>query len=196
MVKIDDTLYFFNHLNIAETKPYWKKILKNVPFDGQWYMQIINRINPNRLCTRNGVWTTPWPQEIVPKFSMPEYDPSFKKTFEQISDEAAIKIKNRISNGEKFAVMWSGGIDSTLVMAALLKNLTLEELKNVTVCCSAESMIECKDTAPNGEFYVGPTYNYMINDGLKVGIHHIPNYQHNPVGVPEDLNSFLKKICV
>lgn len=58
---------------------------------------------------------------------------------------------------------------------------------------SAESMIECKDTAPNGEFYVGPTYNYMIKDGLKIGIHHIPNYQHNPVGVPEDLNSFLQK---
>jgi len=59
---------------------------------------------------------------------------------------------------------------------------------------SAESMIECKDTAPNGEFYVGPTYNYMVKQGLKVGIHHIPNYQHNPVGVPEDLNSFLQKL--
>jgi len=59
---------------------------------------------------------------------------------------------------------------------------------------SAESMIECNDTAPNGEFYVGPTYNYMVKQGLKVGIHHIPNYQHNPVGVPEDLNSFLQKL--
>jgi len=58
---------------------------------------------------------------------------------------------------------------------------------------SAETMIECKDTAPNGEYYVGPSYNYMINQGLKVGIHHIPNFQHNPVGVPEDLNSFLRK---
>ena len=61
---------------------------------------------------------------------------------------------------------------------------------------SAETMIECKDTAPNGEFYVGPTYNYMIEEGLKVGIHHVPNYQHNPVGVPEDLNTFLEKICM
>lgn len=58
---------------------------------------------------------------------------------------------------------------------------------------SAEDMIECNDTAPNGEFYVGPTYNYMIRKDLNVGIHHIPTYQHNPVGVPDDLNSFLKK---
>jgi UDP-N-acetylglucosamine diphosphorylase / glucose-1-phosphate thymidylyltransferase / UDP-N-acetylgalactosamine diphosphorylase / glucosamine-1-phosphate N-acetyltransferase / galactosamine-1-phosphate N-acetyltransferase len=59
---------------------------------------------------------------------------------------------------------------------------------------SAEDMIQCNDTASNGEFYVGPTYNYMIKNGLKVGIHHIPNYQHNPVGVPEDLNSYLSKL--
>ena len=58
---------------------------------------------------------------------------------------------------------------------------------------SAEDMIKCNDRAPNGEFYVGPSYNHMIRQGLKVGIHHIPNYQHNPVGVPEDLNSFLEK---
>jgi NDP-sugar pyrophosphorylase family protein len=58
---------------------------------------------------------------------------------------------------------------------------------------SAESMVRCNDIAPNGEFYVGPSYNHMIKEGLKVGIHHIPNYQHNPVGVPEDLNAFLEK---
>lgn len=58
---------------------------------------------------------------------------------------------------------------------------------------SAEDMIQCNDRAPNGEFYVGPSYNHMIKKGHKVGIHHIPNYQHNPVGVPEDLNSFLEK---
>lgn len=59
---------------------------------------------------------------------------------------------------------------------------------------SAESMIKSNDRAPNGEFYVGPSYNHMIRSGLKVGIHHIPNWQHNPVGVPEDLQIYLNKI--
>lgn len=59
---------------------------------------------------------------------------------------------------------------------------------------SAESMIENSDTAFNGEYYVGPTYNYMIKKfGKKVGIHQIPTWQHNPVGTPEDLNLFFKK---
>jgi dTDP-glucose pyrophosphorylase len=56
---------------------------------------------------------------------------------------------------------------------------------------STEEMILNNDRAPNGEFYVGPSYNYMIKNGLKVGIHHIPNYQHNSVGVPDDLQKFL-----
>jgi dTDP-glucose pyrophosphorylase len=57
---------------------------------------------------------------------------------------------------------------------------------------SAEKMLECDDRSPNGEFYVGPTYNYLIKSGYKIGIHHISNFQHNPVGVPEDLDRFLK----
>ena len=57
---------------------------------------------------------------------------------------------------------------------------------------SASAMIAADDRAPNGEFYVGPSYNYMIKSGLQVGIYHVPNQMHHPVGVPEDLERFLK----
>jgi hypothetical protein len=56
---------------------------------------------------------------------------------------------------------------------------------------SAEAMIASNDRAPNGEFYVGPTYNYMLQIGQTVGIYHIPNQQHHPVGVPIDLENYL-----
>jgi hypothetical protein len=57
---------------------------------------------------------------------------------------------------------------------------------------SAEAMIAADDRAPNGEFYIAPSYNYMINAGLVVGIFHIPIEQHHAVGVPIDLERFLK----
>lgn len=57
---------------------------------------------------------------------------------------------------------------------------------------SADKMIELQDRAPNGEFYIGPTYNHMIRQGFKVGIYHIPNEQHHPVGVPDDLKKYLE----
>jgi NDP-sugar pyrophosphorylase family protein len=59
-------------------------------------------------------------------------------------------------------------------------------------CDSYEAMVFNNDRAPNGEFYVGPSYNYMIKDNKTVGIYHIPNEQHHPVGVPDDLETYLK----
>ena len=58
---------------------------------------------------------------------------------------------------------------------------------------SSLEMIAANDTAPNGEFYIGPSYNYMIKNNKKVGVYHIPNCQHNAVGVPDDLDLFLEK---
>lgn len=57
---------------------------------------------------------------------------------------------------------------------------------------SADAMIDADDRAPNGEFYIAPTYNYMIKQGMNVGIYHIPNEQHHAVGVPVDLEKFLR----
>ena len=59
---------------------------------------------------------------------------------------------------------------------------------------SAKEMISKKDTAPNGEYYVAPTYNYLIAKGFKIGIYHIPDTQHHSVGVPEDLEKYKKLI--
>lgn len=58
---------------------------------------------------------------------------------------------------------------------------------------SSKKMIVANDRAPNGEFYIAPTYNYMINAGQQVGIYHIPNEQHHAVGTPEDLDIYLNK---
>jgi len=57
---------------------------------------------------------------------------------------------------------------------------------------SYDTMIDQNDRAPNGEFYIGPSYNYMIQSDLKVGIYHIPNQCHHPVGVPYDLEKYLE----
>lgn len=58
---------------------------------------------------------------------------------------------------------------------------------------SAKEMIS-KNEKYNGEFYVGPTYNSMILEGKKIGIYHIPSFQHNAVGVPSDLELYMEKL--
>lgn len=42
----------------------------------------------------------------------------------------------------------------------------------------------------NGEFYIGPTYNYLIAEGKKVGIHMIGTDAIHFVGTPKDLENY------
>jgi len=57
---------------------------------------------------------------------------------------------------------------------------------------SYDKMVNAKDISENGEYYVGPTYNYMIEAGRSVGIYHIPEFQHHAVGTPEDLREYIR----
>lgn len=44
----------------------------------------------------------------------------------------------------------------------------------------------------NNEFYVCPVYNYLIKDGMKIGIFNILESQMHGTGTPEDLDIYLK----
>lgn len=56
---------------------------------------------------------------------------------------------------------------------------------------SAKRMISANDRC-NGEFYVCPTYNYLIQENRFIGTYHID--EHIPIGTPEDLRKYLKRI--
>ena len=94
-----------------------------------------------------------------------------------------------------YAKLDRNGYVTAIKEKQVISNLSLNGIhywkKGMYFVASARMMIGADDRAPNGEFYVGPTYNYMINQGLKVGIYHIPNEQHHPVGVPEDLERYI-----
>jgi dTDP-glucose pyrophosphorylase len=55
---------------------------------------------------------------------------------------------------------------------------------------SAKKMISKNITSANGEYYIGPTYNELILDNKKVGIHMITKQAIHFVGTPEDLELY------
>lgn len=145
-MNLDDTIYFSNiRLDYRKQSKFWNRIRSECGAGGQFYIDIAKKVLQNRFVPRNGEWSMPWKQELIPGFEMPAYDPNFSKSFEQVTDERANQIKAKIHNGEKFAVMYSGGMDSTLVLTSLLKNLNKEELESVAVCASIHSIIENPD---------------------------------------------------
>ena len=44
----------------------------------------------------------------------------------------------------------------------------------------------------NNEFYICPTYNYLIRSGKKIGIFNIKQSQMHGIGTPEDLQNYLE----
>jgi len=58
---------------------------------------------------------------------------------------------------------------------------------------SATSMIEHNDRASNNEFYIAPTYNYMIKQGYSIGTHLVTDSEFYPVGTPPDLERYLNE---
>ncbi len=75
-------------------------------------------------------------------FPIPSLRP-IRKTFEDICNERACELLAR-SDTQKVPlyVMWSGGIDSTLVLISLLKHATPEQKAKITVLLSEESIRE------------------------------------------------------
>lgn len=149
----------------------WNDIYDSCDYDGKFFLNIGKRLNPCRFVTRHGEWSLPWEQELIPGFEMPELV-QFDKSFSEVSDSKALKIKQEIEKGTKFAVMYSGGIDSTVIMVALLKNLTETELKNITICCSADSIIENPSFYKNyiqGKFTILDSNLHKYDDLYEMG---------------------------
>lgn len=70
-----------------------------------------------------------------------QYDQKFKSSFTQVTDQRCHDLLLAKSD-RPWAVSWSGGIDSTVIVASLLKNLSKEDRSNVIIYCSPSSIAE------------------------------------------------------
>jgi len=74
-------------------------------------------------------------------------------SFEQISDRRCHDLM--ISHADRpWLVSWSGGIDSTVIVASMIRNMTTEDKKRVTIACNRASVAEnprfyCEQILPN-----------------------------------------------
>ena len=148
MTLLSSTPLYLSQIGFSgRSSQFWYDLYQETGPGGKFAINL-GRNHPNKLQSRSvqSIWSTPWPQEIMPKYFLEAYNPTFDMSLDTVSDLKALEIAMRINRyNEKFAVMYSGGIDSTLVMVALLKNLTNEELKNITIYTSAEAIIENPD---------------------------------------------------
>jgi hypothetical protein len=97
------------------------------------------------LMPRIGVNNLPFHNKFIDLVgaSAPTYNPLFADSWSDITDARAKEIEQLIlSKNKKLGVFWSGGIDSTCILTAILKNFAASSLELVTVLCTSDSVLE------------------------------------------------------
>jgi hypothetical protein len=119
------------------------KDLEQLKFFSRWCQKNITA--SIGLMPRHGVNNLPFKNNFIDMIdaTMPCYDPKFKNSWEEVTDQRAIEIETMLLNQKKnLIVFWSGGIDSTCILVAILKNFSKSSLELVSVACTSESVFE------------------------------------------------------
>jgi hypothetical protein len=77
----------------------------------------------------------------IQSISAPKFNPNFSLTFDQVTDQRFYDLKQKQEN-KPWIVMWSGGIDSTVILTSILKNSSKADRQNVIVACNRISIYE------------------------------------------------------
>lgn len=138
---------------------------RNVIPGGNEFFAYFELFSQNITCIdRTGVMNIPLKTEVMDFMKMPEYK-EFDKSFSEICDDRAKYLLQYAEwKNKKIAVMYSGGVDSTLMLCSFLKNAKQNQLKNIIVLLSDESIRE------NVNFY----NNYVIKNFICISSWRFP----------------------
>lgn len=92
------------------------------------------------------------------------------KSFGEVTDLRALDIKKIMEQtNQELAVFWSGGIDSTAALTAIVKNFNSEDLKNVTVI------------ANNKSYYENPTFYHAVIEKYQLKTINFKNFSDDAI---------------
>ena len=104
---------------------------------------------------RHGTFPNPWRSVSQSEFAAPAF--AFTPdSFDDIADSRALELIEEAKRTQRqLLVLWSGGIDSTFVLASFIKNMSPEDRDLIVVCCNFTSILE------NTNFYINHISNKL-----------------------------------
>lgn len=77
----------------------------------------------------------------VPGFAMPDYDKTFSNSWSTVMDNRCNSLyKSKFD--KPWLICWSGGIDSTGIVTAVLRNIPKSDWSNISIACNQMSVRE------------------------------------------------------
>lgn len=113
--------------NLTYSIPFKKGVIGTYP-----YCSMVNRVIKQKI----DPFIVETPVETIHDILKHPYK---NQTFEELCISRAEWMRTQ---PQKKFIMWSGGIDSTLVVISFLKTHSKQELENVNICASSESLEE------------------------------------------------------
>jgi hypothetical protein len=102
--------------------------------------------------------------------SCPPLNQLSNKSFNDVTDLRAADVKKAMEKQNKeLAIFWSGGIDSTAALSAIVKNFDTADLKNVTVF------------ANNQSYFENPTFYHAVIEKYHLKTVHFKSFSNNTI---------------
>ena len=96
----------------------------------------------NDIRARAGTMTNPWSAESDKLFVPPELI-TINDSLSDLLDQRAIELNALAKTVNKtICILWSGGIDSTSVVTAFIKNVDPKDFENITIYLTTSSIVE------------------------------------------------------
>jgi len=131
-------------------------------------VQRLSMINPGcpNYTVRIGKNIMPFDNSIVGqlKLTAPQFDITFNQDLSHLMDSRFCQLTQTL-NDKPWLLYWSGGIDSTAVVASVLKNSSSSQRKNILIACNKISLYE------NPSFfyeYIKPNFSLADSTMLQV----------------------------
>ena len=126
----------------------------------------ITQLNPGNDSSYIRSGANPFPLSTVlvaqDNFAMPEYDTAFDLNFGEVTDLRLTQLHTTRFD-RPWLIMWSGGVDSQVIIVSILKNLAPADRKNITIACNRISIYESPHFYYN---YIEPNFQVMDSNSL------------------------------
>jgi hypothetical protein len=134
-------IVYINQYNIPDVVAEKIKEI-NPSYDHKSLMKAMDSTLRQGFYSRKGVNSLPFDyDESFFKAGMPDLQANYKKSFNEITDQRCCDLIKSHSD-RPWLIAWSGGIDSTVILSSVLKNLSAEQRKNITVSYNKISVYE------------------------------------------------------
>lgn len=121
-------------------------------------------------------------KQVLPDTVIPEATQSWKGSFGDLMDQRAFRLRESCWD-RTWYVDWSGGIDSTAILTAILKNFVTADFENICIVCNQFSVME------NPRFYFDHIVpNFRVIDSMSLDNESsIPDNIYRITGAPADM---------